>query len=151
MWIGSASMNARAILIQVVNQYLIASCNERDQVWCYWNWSSLCWKGCVAGGAKARAIVLLQHFHQYFVKGLVFSHGVWFLCHGIITHAAYLHIILKLKTALGFSVAKIVCKLNAMHTGKLVWLFFHFCKNSAFLLWCLLLYGYCVSCIFYSL
>lgn len=74
----------------------------------------------MAGGAKARAIVLLQHFHQYFVKGLVFSHGVWFLCYGIITHAAYLHIILKLKTALGFSVAKIVCKLNAMHTGKLV-------------------------------
>ena len=30
MWIGSASVNARAILIQVVNQYLMAACNERD-------------------------------------------------------------------------------------------------------------------------
>ena len=44
------------------------------------------------GEAKARAIVLLQHFHQYFMKGLVFSHSVWFLRYGILTHAAYVTI-----------------------------------------------------------
>ena len=43
-------------------------------------------------GQRLVPLFCYSTFTNIFVKGLVFSHSVWFLCYGILTYAAYVTI-----------------------------------------------------------